>query len=269
MTGVPLVVSVHQLLPGGLSKRLIPALGDKTLAICEQVEEHLQKYFPTRPGQVEILRNALDLSLYSPKPVTKKRYSQNRRIGVLGRQSGPKGEATRWFIRQVFPTIYAHNPRVELRIAGRENSLVREEARLCNHTLRKELVFLTGMVNDVPGFISSCDLVVAAGRSALEVMACGRPLLALGERGCLGMIEEGNIVQGEETNFGDCLAVKEFDAEGAINGAIRVLSDEGYWWRLAQFGRSVVEKEHDICKAVDRLEEIYNRLLAGKNRDGR
>lgn len=83
------------------------------------------------------------------------------------------------------------------------------------------------------------------------------------------MIEEGNIVQGEETNFGDCLAVKEFDAEGAINGAIRVLSDEGYWWRLAQFGRSVVEKEHDICKAVDRLEEIYNRLLAGKNRDGR
>jgi glycosyltransferase involved in cell wall biosynthesis len=269
MTGVPLVVSVHQLLPGGLSKRLIPALGDKTLAICEQVEEHLQKYFPTRPGQVEILRNALDLSLYAPKPVTKKRYSQNRRIGVLGRQSGPKGEATRWFIRQVFPAIYAQYPQLELCIAGRENSLVREEARLCNHTLRKELVFLTGMVNDVPGFISSCDLVVAAGRSALEVMACGRPLLALGERGCLGMIEEGNITQGEETSFGDCLAVKEFDAEGAINGTIRTLSDEGYWWKLARFGLSVVEKDHDICKIVERLEEIYNRLSAGKDRDGR
>lgn len=269
MTRIPLVVSVHQLLPGGLSKRFIPALGDKTLAICERVAEHLQKNFPTRPGQVEILRNALDLALYLPKPLVKATAPKSKRIGILGRQSGPKGESTCWFIRQVFTAIYAHNPKVELHIAGRENSLVREEAELCNRRLGKKLVFLTGMVNDVPAFISSCDLVIAPGRSALEVMACGRPLLALGERGCLGMMEEGNIAQGEETSFGDCLVVEEFDAKTAINGAIRALSDEGYWCRLAQFGRSVVEKEHDICKAVGKLEEIYNRLLAGKNRDGR
>jgi glycosyltransferase involved in cell wall biosynthesis len=269
ITGIPLVVSVHQLLPGGFSKRLIPALGIKTLAICEQVAEHLRKHFPTRPGQVEILRNALDLRLYAPKPRNKTTRPRVKRIGVLGRQSGPKGEATRWFIARVFPKIVAGDGRVELHIAGRENSLVRREAELGNRRLGKKLVFLDGMVRDVPAFISSCDLVVAAGRSALEVMACGRPLLALGERGCLGMLEETNVVRGEETSFGDCLEREDFDAPGAIDGAIRTLSDDRYWARLAHFGRFAVEKEHDICRTVDRLEEIYHQLLTGKSGDGR
>lgn len=265
---IPLVVSVHQLLPGGLSKRLLPALGDRTLVICEEVAFHLQRHFPVRQHRLEVLRNGLDLSLYSPKPLSKGKGTRGKRIGILGRQSGPKGESTCWFIREVLPLVNEEISAVELHIAGKEDPRVAEEAERCNRALGKRAVRLVGVVDDVPSFIASCDLMVAAGRAALESMACGRPLIALGERASLGLVDVGNIALAQATNFGDCSSQKLFDAGLTSAGAVLALTSESTRRRLSRFGREVVESEHDIKKAVDRLEGIYRGLLKGRRVDG-
>jgi len=107
-------------------------------------------------------------------------------------------------------------------------------------------------------------LMVGAGRAALESMACGRPLLAMGERMSLGLVDENNLALAQATNFGDCAEEKRFDVGLTTKGALLALESERVRRRLAYFGRRVVERDHNIERAVDRLEGIYRELVGGR-----
>jgi glycosyltransferase involved in cell wall biosynthesis len=46
------------------------------------------------------------------------------------------------------------------------------------------------------------SVVIAPGRSAMEAMACGRPVIAVGSRSYIGLVDASNIMEALHTNFG-------------------------------------------------------------------
>ena len=45
-------------------------------------------------------------------------------------------------------------------------------------------------MDDVPSLLAGCDLVIGAGRVAMEALLCGRPAFAIGEAKAIGLVEE-------------------------------------------------------------------------------
>jgi glycosyltransferase involved in cell wall biosynthesis len=56
---------------------------------------------------------------------------------------------------------------------------------------------------DLVSLYSGCHVAVTHGRGALEAMACGTPLVALGRHGYLGLIDGGRALPAAYHNFGD------------------------------------------------------------------
>jgi spore coat polysaccharide biosynthesis predicted glycosyltransferase SpsG len=58
-------------------------------------------------------------------------------------------------------------------------------------------------VDDVPALMAQCDLVIGAGRVAMEALLCGRPAFAIGEAKAIGLVTEQNLDEALASNFGD------------------------------------------------------------------
>ena len=74
-------------------------------------------------------------------------------------------------------------------------------------------VHFVGQVQDVSGWYRNADLVIGAGRVALEAMQAGVPLLALGEATCLGILNKDAVEVAKKTNFGDVYEPRCVDYE--------------------------------------------------------
>ncbi len=122
------------------------------------------------------------------------------KIAWIGRLTGPKGEIAAGLIDVVAPQL----PEVSFTLAGvpLDHSLgTAWQTRLKN--LPKN-VMLVGFVKDVQSLLQSHDLILGSGRVALEALFEKRPLLAVGERIALGLIDEDNLEIAKASNFGDC-----------------------------------------------------------------
>lgn len=57
----------------------------------------------------------------------------------------------------------------------------------------KDKVNFTGYTNNVPKMLKESDLVIGAGRVAMESLLCGRPTLAVGESISIGLVTSDNL----------------------------------------------------------------------------
>jgi peptidoglycan/xylan/chitin deacetylase (PgdA/CDA1 family) len=115
------------------------------------------------------------------------------KIAWIGRLTGPKGELAQRIMQQLAPRF----PAVEFTVVG---GPLTDEIR----TAAPGNVALTGFVDNVAEIIRQQDVVIGAGRVALEAMQLGVPVIAVGERGYVGPVNDDTIAVARATNFGDC-----------------------------------------------------------------
>jgi len=115
------------------------------------------------------------------------------RIAFIGRLTGPKGEIAKKLIATVFP----HFPDIRFTIVG---GPIADGLQ----TLAGVNVEFTGWITDLTPLFTQFDLVIASGRTAIEALYAGVPILAVGEARCIGFIVRENLSAVQRTNFGDC-----------------------------------------------------------------
>ncbi|OMH28012.1 polysaccharide deacetylase family protein [Motiliproteus sp. MSK22-1] len=118
----------------------------------------------------------------------------------VGRLTGPKGEIARKLAFEIAPEfsqvkfIFVGGPGVpESWPAPPENA------------------HFIGQKNDVSNYYQTADLVIGAGRVALEAMKLARPVMAVGECCYVGLIQQQTIALGKASNFGDCFSPASID----------------------------------------------------------
>lgn len=239
LTGTPMITTVHGRQPVHASRKAFHALGYRAVAVCEDIAHQIVDNLGVDPAIVQVLRNGIETDKFqlvpapdNPKPV----------ITIIGRLSGPKGELCYRLLDEV---LDLDTCRVRI-VSG-----TKVPERFARFEGRAEFV---GYVDDVPALLASCDLVIGAGRVAMEALLCGRPAFAIGEARAIGLVTEQNLDDALASNFGD-IGPKDLAIDfAALKGEIESALANNV---VPEAIRQRIQDEYGLQGVVSGLETIY------------
>ena len=137
-----------------------------------------------------------------------------KQVLIIGRLSGGRWAAFQFFLDTLL-RISKTLPPAHYKIVGqipdeRRPGLI-NQLSIAGSELAPAKIETLGFVKDLPGLIRNSDAAIAAGRSALECLAQGRPVVLLGEGGVLGLCKPEIWTMALRSNLGDHLSPKEFN----------------------------------------------------------
>ncbi|QCG49761.1 glycosyltransferase [Aeromonas schubertii] len=239
LTGTPMITTVHGRQPVHASRKAFHALGYRAVAVCEDIAQQIIDNLGVDPAMVQVIRNGIETDRFIPCPA-----ADNPRpvVAIVGRLTGPKGDLCYRLLDEVLD-LEACDVRV---VTGS-----RVSERFQRFIGRAQFV---GYVEDVPGLLAACDLVIGAGRVAMESLLCGRPTLAIGEARAIGLVTEDNLDQALASNFGD-IGPKDLDIDFVAlkEDVTQALSSRA----VSETLRARVLAEYELGGVVDRLESVY------------
>ncbi|MBL0611592.1 polysaccharide deacetylase family protein [Aeromonas jandaei] len=239
LTGTPMITTVHGRQPVHASRKAFHALGFRAVAVCEDIARQIIDNLGVDPTIVQVLRNGIETDKFQPVPAPD---NDKPVIAIIGRLSGPKGELCYRLLDEVLD-LDACKVRI---VSG-----TRVPERFARFQDRAEFV---GYVDDVPALLAGCDLVIGAGRVAMEALLCGRPAFAIGEAKAIGLVTEQNLDDALASNFGD-IGPKDLAIDfAALKGEIKsALSSKV----VPEAIRQRIQDEYCLQGVVSGLETIY------------
>ncbi|MCV3284836.1 polysaccharide deacetylase family protein [Aeromonas veronii] len=239
LTGTPMITTVHGRQPVHASRKAFHALGYRAVAVCEDIAHQIVDNLGVDPAIVQVLRNGIETDKFQPVPAPD---NPKPVIAIIGRLSGPKGELCYRLLDEVLD-LDACRVRI---VSG-----TKVPERFARFEGRAEFV---GYVDDVPALLASCDLVIGAGRVAMEALLCGRPAFAIGEARAIGLVTEQNLDEALASNFGDIgpkdLAIDFAALKGEIESALTSKV-------VPEAIRQRIQDEYGLQGVVSGLEAIY------------
>lgn len=252
IAGIPLITTTHGRQPVHLSRKIFKAFGVKTIAVCENIKKHLIDELGVKEDKILVLRNPINSSLYS---FNYRKPGEIKTISIIGRLSGPKGEVTYKAVEKL-----SQLKDVIIQIIGGKELPPKFEKFKNNDKIK----FL-GYINDVPEKIKNSDLIIGAGRVAVEAILSGKPLIAIGEAEYVGLITSDNIGKALKSNFGDINYKNEenfnwnkllYDVEHGF-----IMPEE----KLLKL-RETIKTEFGLNAITDKLEKMYDKEYVLKKR---
>ncbi|RYY18951.1 MAG: hypothetical protein EOO36_06945, partial [Cytophagaceae bacterium] len=211
---VPLVSTVHGRQHLHTSTSLFDVYGDKVIAICENLAEHLRAEVKMEAAKIAVVPNGVafepaegaSAALLSAALLSELAF---RRVAFIGRFNGPKGERAAALFEHVFPPLLREFPALRVALIGGELNHLPTSGKAALAALQAEFgerIEVIGFTDDVAGWLLKTDLVIGAGRVAIEALGAGRAVLALGEACYAGRVMEVSYAAAAASNFGDILA---------------------------------------------------------------
>lgn len=201
---VPLVSTVHGRQHLHASTSLFDVYGDKVIAICENLREHLITEVKMAASKIMAIPNGVAFGAPPAAAV-----GEPPRLAFIGRFNGGKGERAAALLQQVFPELLRAFPSLRVALIGGELEHLPADGKAALVQLQAEFnerVEVIGFSNNVPGWLARTSLVIGAGRVAIEALGAGRPVLALGEASYEGVVTEATFATAAASNFGDISA---------------------------------------------------------------
>lgn len=246
LTGTPMVTTVHGRQPVHASRKRFHAMGDKALPVCEAICQQLIQELDVPESQLKVSRNGIETNQFQPMPTP---INDKPIITIIGRLSGPKGDLCFRLLSECLDSEQYH-------IKVVTGSTVTERFK----PFLNQVEF-TGYTDDVPAMLANSDLVIGAGRVAMESLLCGRPTFAIGEAKSIGVVTNNNVEQAMATNFGD-IGPKNLDIDFSTIGdqVSQALLESNCQSTVSDTIRS----HYDLAKVVDHLENIYQDVIVEK-----
>ncbi|MFZ4619054.1 MAG: glycosyltransferase [Bacteroidota bacterium] len=260
---VPLVSSIHGRQHLHFSSKMFSVYGEKRVAVCKSIYDHLNHDLKYELDTLSLVHNGIEMSKWrferhNPPKRTKKIVS------YVGRLSGFKGDTLLIIVEQIFPKVLERYPDVEFHIIGgmNEKSKIIPAIDTTNKRMGKEFIIAKGFSNDVERVYRDSDLIIGSGRVAMEALACGSPVVAIGESNYVGILSEETEREAVITNFGDLEARRPIDVENSVLSILKGLehpeSIEGTW------GRNFIEKNFEIKAVTAQIDGVYVEAIATK-----
>jgi len=265
IVGIPVIWHERNLIFGDeidISRRFY-FLPDKIICNSQAIAERFRKGSGI-PSKVQVILNGVDLKKFSignAIPLIQKKYNPDEKevvglISNLGKRKMPE------YLLKACPYILEKSPRTSFLIVGGEfgeedKGRKRElEERAKNLAMGGSITF-TGFLSDVSDIIQLFDIGVAVtekeacSRAILEMMACGKPVVAFNTGGNPELIEDG--VTGILVDFGDI--------EGFAKSVADLLQDDTRRKKMGAKARERAERLFDVKVNARKTEEIYSELV--------
>lgn len=268
--GVPLVTTCHGFFNKNIGRVLLPAWGDRVIAISDAVKENLISYFGVDKEKVSMIYNGIEIKKFlkdfseDEKDKLKDRFGIKRDysvIGMIARFTPDKGHDT--LLYALFK-ILKEKPNVQLVFAGDGDKRQEIEKLSQRLGLSDNVVFIKPQLSTVNA-LAIMDVFMftparreGMGLALLEAMASGKPVVATNVGGISSVIE--NNVNG--------FLVEPSRPELLAEPVLRLLKDKALYARMAQAGREIVVKKFSINGMTEKTENVYKEVLSkGKGRE--
>lgn len=116
-------------------------------------------------------------------------------------------------------------------------------------------------LTDVRQLYWAADLVVGTGRVALEAMACGKPVLAVGVSGYSGPVTPQTLARSIRDHFGDHGASAPATPDRIANGLVEMLKQPKRLSEWGIFGRKTVESRFSVTGMAKQMLRLYRQKL--------
>lgn len=267
--GVPLVSTVHGRQHLHTSTSLFDIYGQKVIAICENLAQHLREEVKMVPAKIVVVPNGINWQRGGKsEPVGGAEVpgavllpAASLRLAFIGRFNGPKGERAAALIQHIFPPLLREFAQLRVTLIGGELEQLPEAGKAALAQLKAqfgERVEVVGFTDDVVSWLRRTDLVIGAGRVAMEALGEGRAVLALGEALYAGPVTPESYPAAAASNFGDILPqlrpAAPFDPAPVLADARAFLAQPH---RVAPALRARVRADYDLARVAQRVLGVY------------
>lgn len=242
--------------------------GEKTLAVSEDLREYLCENYDVCADNVSLIMNGIDTEKFSEDTDTsavKEEFNLSddaRRILCVSRMGKDMSLPAKLLCR-IAPRLWTTLGKTEILLVGDGNDMdaVREEARLANEAVGAECVKILGARTDIPRIMPLCHVFVGISRSALEAMACSKPVILAGNFGYGGIMTTDMLEEEIRVNFCRCGTempteeplYKDLCALFALSPAERHV--------IGEVNRGIVKEYYSTEKMAEACLSVYEKLL--------
>jgi peptidoglycan/xylan/chitin deacetylase (PgdA/CDA1 family) len=245
-----------------LGKRLQNRYGEYQIAICENISLACQNDFKMSPWKIQVIRNPFNFSRLEFDPTEKK----IKKIALIGRSSGPKGERLGELIVEALPE-WLKNPAVSVDcLCGPLEKYPASVQKAMDELSRQHpgRLHWRGHAPGLTSLLKNYDLVIGSGRVAMEAIACGVPVWALGEYSSLGFVSTVNWLEALASNFGDIgvdAMTGPWSAQKVSLGVKEVLEKQILSLSERETLRRFLEADFSISYIHQKVMQVYRSAL--------
>ena len=263
--GVPLVTTAHAKFRSGAIFDRLSRWGDATIAVGQDIKQHLVQHAGLRSDNVTVILNGIDTERFSPKWEIRQ-----RRICFLSRLDSDCSSVA-FSLCRIAPLLVKKYDDVSIDIGGDGDQLDALSKIVCqvNGELGREAVRTVGRVENVSGFLNGAAAFVGVSRAALEAMSCGVPVILAGDEGFLG-VADGEVLDVARLSNYCCRGAIKSDDVRLFGALCDLLSrSEAEIERLSRESREYVLSRHSFTHMAYLTEQVYRRVIQEKNGDAR
>ncbi len=259
----PLVSHIHAQQHIHFSSKNFPIYGEKLVAVCKTIYSHLNYDLKYSLDKLSLVKNGINLDSWNYQKC--EHNGQKKIVAYVGRLSGFKGDTLLKLIEESFPKILEKIPEVEIHIIGgmNEKSKILPTIEKTNKRVGKDFIIPKGFSRNVQEIYQTADVVVGSGRVAMEALACGARVVAVGESNYVGILSEETKEAAVATNFGDLDKRQPIDTIATANDIVSVLNEKIEFKN--GWGRDFIESEFNITNVAPALDAVYAEACALKN----
>ena len=241
--------------------------GEGTVAVSDDLKAHLTSAFSLSPERIRVIPNGIDTRHFSAEGHSALPHAL--RVTLASRLDEDCSKAARltlslceaWSDRLAAKGIVLS---VTLVGGGAAYPSLCREAASVNQRAGRELVRMTGTVDDPSSLLGETDLFVGVSRAALEALFCGASVLLAGDEGMAGLLTVANFDRLSKGNL-CCRGESSLTREG-LEAAFAAFLDMTPAERQNNSARlrAGAAELFGAARMGEQTEAIYRRLLAAK-----
>lgn len=259
---VSTVFTIH-----GLYYRSVMPILNKCNSIIS-VSEPVKNYLEKQEIASVLIPNGVDLDSFYPK----KRGTLKKELDIpedafvftyVSRLEWGKLQACRALVYGCEYIRKITNKEFHLVIIGNGKNThgIINQCENINKKLERQFIHIIGDRLDLRNCYIDSDCVVGSGRVALEAMACGKPVIALGNHGYFGLIKPDVFNEAWKYYFGDHSSNDNTYSNRLIRDLKLVINSKQNFYILGNEGREWVEKNFNIRHTAKEVLKLYKSII--------
>jgi len=268
------VTTAHWVFDTSHGLKYITNWGEKVVAVSEDIKTYLMDNYDVNPTDIYVTINGIDTVKFSKDAdhsdiIEEFSLEQDtKKIVYISRMDADRALVA-FHLAEIVPELVKINPDIEIVIVGNGNvyAELEEKVNAINKQLGKRYIVLAGARTDIYKFAALSDIFVGVSRSALEAMACEKPVIVAGNEGYLGTFDEDKLENAIDTNF-CCRGLANSTPELLLHDLTILLTNGAEEnARLGKFSREVILKNYSLAKMALDCVKMYNAAIDEKKWD--
>lgn len=270
ITNTPFMTTGHAMFDYGGLYKYLTFWGEDVIAISEDVKKHLIDKFNIKEEKITLITNGIDTEKFNSNVDTSyiseelKIKDETIKVVYMSRISGQLAEVARISIDAI-KQLRSSGCDIEILIVGDGDDYIeiKNYSNKLNSEKNYEYIHLLGKRTDIAQIMSYSNFAIVVSRTALEAMACEKPVIIAGGEGYMGLLTKDNIKEAVNNNFTGRTTKDKITVDNLVSEIEKLMGkeNENKTAKLGDLGRSVVEEYFSIDSMTKETIKIYQRLL--------